>query len=285
LPLDITSLGYSGNVTLPVRCCYLDQYVIQPISATVSVSPRTVPLSISLAPIEPPVTVTGRLGFTPPPESLLQASSRASATLTFTTSGVNPDLRDQAGPFLARIEGTDGAGTTLAFTYVTFSVVPIGTDETEARCPASFYVGPGKPEVLPLEALTRQLFGLKAASPTKTAYFIAVATKQKKHGWEMSITKSSLPLRFDQAEIVLANPIGGFLRSSGGVRSLWTYSTCAAAASNLVVGPGDTQSMVIDKATTSTLVLSEADTDRAVFAEKNFWSLFGGRKVTFEPKW
>ena len=47
-----------------------------------------------------------------------------------------------------------------------------------------------------------------------------------------------------------------------------------------VLSTGQFSSMRISMADTTTIVLSEPNQDLGIFAEENFWTIFGGRKIT-----
>ena len=285
LPLSIDSFGYGGDVNLLTYCCFAGS---RGLNTRRSVVPSRVSLALDLP------TIDGPLGFEPPTGSLVTASRSAAATLLITAPS-SPSASD-LGDFLVEVEATGtvpAANGTLpkVSTYAIFSVIPMRVDNTTASCPGLWRtLGGPTPEVLPLAAVTQRMFDLKAANPLKTTYTIAAATKNARAGWDLLISKSNRSLRSDELEIVLDNTVARGWRFPGSdVRSLWTYvsGTCTAPLVSLVADPGETQSLIVNKATASTIVLSESNNpfagSRAVFAEPNFWTLFGGRRLTIAP--
>jgi hypothetical protein len=151
---------------------------------------------------------------------------------------------------------------------------------------------PGQgPELLPLSSATTMVYSKKIASPSQTSFVIGAAAKAQNSGWRITVAKASMPLRSDQAFVVLTNSTSW----DKGLMSV-NSSNCSAANQNVRVQMSKSASFQISKADTSTLLLSR-QTCRfrfigcwdssgwdyfAAFDEAGFWNLFGGRQVTID---
>lgn len=273
LPLDVRAVNFSGTVRLNTSCCVAggDGFVSNRIK--VEVVPNKMELhggGYSEKSFE-----EFRADFSAPRQAWEEVAQFARPALRVTTPA---SLQaGDTGNFLVRVDGTDTTfgGGVSAQSYVVFSVVPIRTDNTLPSCVNMVPFTSPLPEVLPLGPITTRTFGLKAADPARVQYSIATTTIQNQNvGWQFDIAKAGVPLDPSEALIVFVNP-------TKGTKSLWTYDskTCKVSA-NLVLNPGDTGTLRISSADTTTIVLSDPYDDHAVFAEPNFWTLFGGRQVT-----
>ena len=145
------------------------------------------------------------------------------------------------------------------------------------------------PEVLPLSAVTRTLYSVKAGAPSRTSFMIGARDTRSLAGWTITIAKSTVPLRSDQAVVILTN-------TTSWDKGMTTVNSanCVAAGQFTRLSTGQTGSFLISKADTSTILLNRAycrshfiwcwdsgGWDQfAIFDEAAFWNLFGGRQVT-----
>lgn len=278
LPLAVRSVNFSGQVKLIPYC-----YVLGPVQcATLEVLPDR--LTLTGDGYEPKGTEEYQAWnreLSVPKEAWLEAGTYARPVLRVTAP--SPLTPGDTGNFLGSIEGSE----LLPFvsymrtrTFVIFSVLDIVADNQAPLCATQMPFTSRSLDVLPLAALTRTLFDLKAANPSKTKFSVGIGApsgiQKPAIGWQLDIEKAPMPLGPDEALIVLDNP-------TQDTQSLWTYTSnaCSGGATyNMVVPSGDTQEIRISKSDSTTIVLSRPYEDLAVFAEPNFWTLFGGRKVT-----
>jgi hypothetical protein len=143
------------------------------------------------------------------------------------------------------------------------------------------------PEALPLAGILNSLYDQKEGlsgqplQPGKISIGIGsrLSTRAFPVGWQMDLEKPdgiSPPLRPNETLVVMNNKTD-FAVGMYAINS----TTCGSVpTAGLAVDPGQSGLFRIDSTSTTTLVLSRQYQDLAVFAEPNFWRLFGGRKVT-----
>jgi DNA-binding beta-propeller fold protein YncE len=200
------------------------------------------------------------------------ADSSAATTLRIST-GISPT----PGKFLAVIGAENqqlGVARQIPVAYEVIKALP---EDTAAPCPGWYQRGL-TPEVLPLSD-AMGIFDWKAAHPEQTVWVIAVAARTHRVGWQLTIEKATgltPPLRPDETLVVVENPtpsLKAVLAMDG--------RTCGLAPTHGVgLDAGTSGEMRISAGDTTTLVFSRQGQDYAVFSQPNFWSFFGGRKLT-----
>jgi hypothetical protein len=158
-------------------------------------------------------------------------------------------------------------------------------------CPSLFpavATPPVDPQVLSSNELFKVVAGLKAADPARKLLDIAVYPPQDpKDAWRVTIEESVQPtLGSDEVLVVLDN-----LREDGETKiSAFGGAACNFGPS-ISAAEGRTAQMIFNRASANTLVfrrhvcdflcLSRSWKDVAVWSEPNFWTTFGGKKITF----
>jgi hypothetical protein len=147
---------------------------------------------------------------------------------------------------------------------------------------------PSYPQMLSSNEFFKGLASLKAADPAKQLFVLAVyPPEDPEDAWQVLVEQSVQPtLASDEVLVVLDN-----LREDGETKiSAYDGATCTFGPS-ISAAEGRTAQMIFNKASASTLVmsrntcdflcLSRSWEDVAVWSEPNFWTAFGGRKITF----
>lgn len=287
LPLDIQAMNFSGTIFLRVSCqnCRGIPFDSDVIPNQIAIGP-TVPVA--------PGAAVARFA-----DALLASGGEggsmriptASVVARFSTRSTQPD----AGSFLFVVEacsrrGCD-IGSSLGKGYIVVSQVVIPSDGSGADCPNVVSPGwrqgdadpPGyqRPDDLPLQQFLRGLFIEKRASPQKRVFRAGVHAPVRNAGWNMRIEKAvstqGAPLDPTESVVRLENP-------TRNLTSLVALGSGCRIIGNLVLNPGDSpQELRISQADTTTIVLSGDGEALGRFSDANFWTLFGGRKVTLSP--
>lgn len=281
LPLRLTARGIQGAVNVVPMCCWPGDPVTapQPSLLTVSVAPRPLhfetPFASTSGVGDRDRRVLGGVADGPAGESRITAD----AALTVSTSSLRAA---DSGTQRVRLRGLPAAGGEAeVIGEVAVSVVgPTGVDTENAGC-AQLFAPPGqRPEVLFVAPGLAQLFVAKMAAPERTSLTLAIGFRASSQPRGVMLTLerpgAQAPLRRDESLIAAQN-------RSASAKSLYAVHSgrCAAgAAGNMVLAAGADGELRISAATATTLVLSELNENFGVFAEENFWTLFGGRRVT-----
>lgn len=285
LPLDIQAMNFSGTIFLTAT--YAGS-ASSPFSF--SVTPNQISVG-STAPAAPGAAGAAAARFR---ESVLssgggEASMRIpTASAVVTVSTTSPAVG--AGSFLVAVEARQDSATgmVLGTGYFVVSLVVIPNDSSTRDCPnvvsATWKLNdedpPGyqKPDVLGIQQFLRGLFITKRMSPEKTAFPSGVSAPSHRAGWDMVVDKppasTSPAIDVNESLVRLVNP-------TRRVKSLVAVGANCRIIGNIVLNPGDPAGEIrITKASTRTLVLTDDGRALGRFTDSNFWTLFGGRRVT-----
>jgi hypothetical protein len=147
---------------------------------------------------------------------------------------------------------------------------------------------PVYPQVLASNVFFKAVARLKAADPATKLFDIAVyPPEDRRDAWRVRVEESVQPtLGSDEVLVVLDNQRGD------GETKISAYDGAACSfGSSVTAAEGHTNQIIFNKASASTLVMSRdvcdvlcfsrSWEDVAVWSEPNFWTTFGGRKITF----
>ncbi len=194
------------------------------------------------------------------------AKSDGTARSTQVKISLLPDLMD---------DGFIGAPYCAAYasTLTGTSDVPVGTAG----------VGDSLISAQALGGLAKSLFDQKVATPQQIVWPIAYAGDATSAGAQtITLSKSGLSLTPNQAKFVFYNPTS--------VRYDKQYvvfnSEYCSPTATFLLKPGERASFVASRADTTTILLRGSERkgwrSNAVFSERVFWTLFGGKEVDFE---
>ena len=173
--------------------------------------------------------------------------------------------------------------------------VSFPTPELGPNCPGLYTIvgsiggtEPAYPQVLSSNQFFKAVASLKAADPARKSFDIAVFPPvYLQDGWLVKVEQSVQPtLGSDEVLVVLDN-----LRKDGETKiSAYDGAACSFGPS-ISAAEGRTVQMIFNRASASTLVISRNVCNflclsrswryLAVWSEPNFWTTFGGRKITF----
>ncbi len=284
LPLEIQAMNVSGTIFLTASCvgCQGSPFDLSVIPNQISVGEST-----------HPALAEGSEAVSRFAESVLSldgggASIRiptASAVLRVATRPSSP----VAGSFLVLVQACPRSycapGTSVGAGYFVVSQVVIPADGTSGDCPnvvsSSWRQGdedpPGyqKPDALPLQQFLRGLFTVKRTSPEQRSFTAGVYAPVHNMGWDMLVEKPpGPPIDPTESVVRLVNP-------TGQLRSLVAVGSNCRITGNVVLNPGDPpRELRISRTNTRTIVLTGDGEALGRFSDANFWTLFGGRKVT-----
>lgn len=300
LPLDVRSVNVTGTVRFSAfniwRSSALDAPDLEVVPRVVAFQPPEQAVA-ELHQASISSEEASGVDFPAPYAALLDTVQYARPALRVTSPGsacpVGASTCVGRADYVALVDAKADASAATAATYAVLSIINPLNDNTAPLC-RSLHVG--TPDVFPLKQTVTGFFDIKAADPSRTTFTVGVTTTQS-YGknwpsigrffpaWEVTLSKASTPLRADEALVT-------FVNRTDEPRTLWTYHspTCTNPAvnpangpfQNIIAGPGQSGTIRINRATVSTIVLSRtnAGADFGVFAEPNFWTLFGGKQVT-----
>lgn len=283
LPLDIQVMNFSGTIFLDAFC---DRCTGIPFEYEMIPNQITVGSTVSAAP-DGAISRFSESGLSPGGDG---ASIRIPAAAVLRVKTSTPS----AGPTLAVVRACKSndclsPGALLGTGYFMVSQVVIPGDQPTGDCPnvvsPNWRRGdadpPGyrRPDLLPLQQFTRDLFLKKRQSPEKRSFAGGVYAPVNRVGWDIQVEKppvstSGLPISPTESVVRLVN-------NSRNLRSLVAVGSSCQIRGNIVLNPGDPpQELRIARGNTTTIVLMGDGQALGRFSDNNFWTLFGGRKVT-----
>jgi hypothetical protein len=183
------------------------------------------------------------------------------------------------GKYMVRVVARKVDGTIANTTQVGTRFLPDAFSEPAPLCRPSV-------EVLPINSIVKIQIDATEASPRQTSLVIAVYSQDKHDVWRWTIDDFPALLPTESA-IVLKNETGS--------QKVITTTGCTANPANgqdLTVQPGQSGHIKIVQGDDRTIVLQERVchdpfclgwhmADVNVFSERSFWSVFGGKRMTF----
>ena len=154
---------------------------------------------------------------------------------------------------------------------------------------STFGTAPAYPQVLSSNEFLKSVARLKAADPARKSFDIAVfAPEDPEDGWLVTVEQSVQPtLGSDEVLVILNN-----FRGDGETRIRAYDGAACSFGPSISAVEGGTVQMTFNKASASTLVMSRnvcgflcfsrSWKDVVVWSEPNFWTTFGGRRITFD---
>lgn len=210
------------------------------------------------------------------PSSLTVSSgSSKTAIVTIDTSTSNK------GRFLLPIQIENQSLGIRRDLSVAFEIIAMADDSLSLLPPCpTFYQRSSTPEVLRLADVIKTVYAGKEKDLARGSFAIAAKTTTTPWDrWQLDFEKPTgvtPPLGLNEAFVVMNNTTEGVV----GLYAINGNSCGVVPVFGLVLDPGQSGQMRISTTDTTTLVFSRPYQDIAVFAEPNFWTLFGGRKVT-----
>ena len=245
--------GFAGNVTLLQTCC-----------TGYPTGPPTTPAL--------PTGVTVNLSGGGP--TFVGPNAPATSTMTIAANS-----SPAGGRFHTALSAGNPTLNVSRQAGIVFEIVAPLADGTTVPCPG-FYQRGGTPEVLPLSAVLLSVFNAKLTSPGRVTFVIAAASStDRKTGWEFTIdwpTGINPPLAPTEMLLFMNNTTTG----GKGILSIDGRTCGPAGTGGFVLSPGQSRTVRLSSATTTTLVFSRPTQDLAVFAQENFWTMFGGRRLS-----
>lgn len=283
LPLDIQAMNFSGTIFLDASCMGCTGI---PFDYTVIPNQITVGSTVPAAP-DGAISRFSESGLSPGGDG---ASIRIPAAAVLRVTTATP----LAGPTLAVVRACKSndclsPGSLLGTGYFMVSQVVIPGDQPTGDCPnvvsPSWRRGdenpPGyqRPDLLPLQQFTRDLFLRKRTSPERRSFAGGVYAPVNRVGWDILVEKPPVPT--SGSPISPTESVVRLVNNSRNLRSLVAVGSSCQIRGNIVLNPGDPpQELRISRGNTTTIVLTGDSRALGRFSDNNFWTLFGGRKVT-----
>ena len=214
-----------------------------------------------------------------PKLSTIASPGSATADLTITAPA-----SFGSGRFIVPIEARISGDISRSLS-VSFEIIGSLIDDSTAMAPCPvFFADRGlTPDVLHLKPLLEGLYRDKESRiglsyPMKIGITSRTAPNV---GWMATFEKPTgvtPPVRLTEAIVAMRNTTTSMV----GMYAISSNTCSSVPVAGVGLNPRESGEFRIDSTTATTLVLNLPGQVIAVFAEPNFWRLFGGRKVTFE---